>query len=706
MSYLISVRKNTLLFLITIGIINTLLAIIVFIYFNNQQKELLYYSKQNIAKTEFKETYKKLQSEINHYKLILKTLKENKDLIRFINNEKNIFPYLIEDFIDFTKANENIFQLRYLGKDGNEVIRIDKNKDEINIAKNLQNKSDRYYFIKTKSLKDGEVYISDFDLNVENKKIELPFKPTIRVSTPIYKNNNLEGILIINFLASDLLEMIKDKDIFNVYFMDKYGNFLLHPDENKNWSTQRKTHNKVKDEIKNIDTLINKEKVEKNSFDKNLIFYLNKIDLTDNSFYIIYSIKEEIYRKYMEETTSRIAFFFVVLFVLSIPFVFLGAYLQSIRMKILDSLINNIPFPICLKDSKGLFLLVNDSLVKLYGFTSKEQLIGKKSYDFIDKHLPHTSKQRDIDVLKKQKIKFVDTIILKNNKKLYYDTRIIKLSFLGLFNKTYILSIAIDITAMKTLNHKLEDKVSEELEKRLRTEKLLTEKAKLAEMGNMIDNIIHQWKQPLSIIKVTSQALELNLEMHNLTEEQRKNYIQTISENVDFMSETANDFRNFLSPDKTKSEFVIHDCINKILKILFFRFKKNSVELKNNVPKELKVYGYKSELCQVILNILNNALDQFLVNKEISENKEIIIEAILEEKYILLEISDNAGGIEKNDLSKVFDDRFTTKKDKGTGIGLTISKRIIQDSFDGDITVKNKDNGASFIIKIAKESTI
>lgn len=706
MSYLISVRKNTLLFLITIGIINTLLAIIVFIYFNNQQKELLYYSKQNIAKTEFKETYKKLQSEINHYKLILKTLKENKDLIRFINNEKNIFPYLVEDFIDFTKANENIFQLRYLDKDGNEVIRIDKNKDEINIAKNLQNKSDRYYFIKTKSLKDGEVYISDFDLNVENKKIELPFKPTIRVSTPIYKNNNLEGILIINFLASDLLEMIKDKDIFNVYFMDKHGNFLLHPDENKNWSTQRKTYYKVKDEIKNIDTLINKEKSEKDSFDKNLTFYLDKIDLTDNSFYIIYSIKKEIYDTYMKETTNKVAFFFIVLFILSIPFVLLGAYLQSIRMKILDSLINNIPFPICLKDSKGLFLLVNDSLVKLYGFTSKEQLIGKKSYDFIDKHLPHTSKQKDVDVLKKQKIKFVDTIVLKNNKKLYYDTRIIKLSFLGLFNKTYILSIAIDITAMKTLNHKLEDKVSEELEKRVRTEKLLTEKAKLAEMGNMIDNIIHQWKQPLSIIKVTSQALELNLEMHNLTEEQRKNYILTISENVDFMSETATDFRNFLSPDKIKSEFIIHDCINKILKILFFRFKKNSVELKNNVPKELKVYGYKSELCQVILNILNNALDQFLINKEISENKEIIIEAILEEKYILLEISDNAGGIEKNDLSKVFDDRFTTKKDKGTGIGLTISKRIIQDSFDGDITVKNKDNGASFIIKIAKESTI
>ncbi|AXH12452.1 ATP-binding protein [Halarcobacter bivalviorum] len=706
MSYLISVRKNTLLFLITIGIINTLLAIIVFIYFNNQQKELLYYSKQNIAKTEFKETYKKLQSEINHYKLILKALKENKDLNRFINNEKNIFPYLVEDFIDFTKANENIFQLRFLDKDGNEIIRIDKNNEEINIAKNLQNKSDRYYFIKTKSLKDGEVYISDFDLNVENKRIELPFKPTIRVSTPIYKNDKLEGILIINFLASDLLKMIKDKDIFNVYFMDKYGNFLLHPDENKNWSTQRKTYYKVEDEIKNINTLINKEKSEKGSFDKNLIFYLNKIDLTDNSFYIIYSIKKEIYDTYMKETTEKVAFFFIVLFVLSIPFVLLGAYLQSIRMKILDSLINNIPFPICLKDNKGLFLLVNDSLVKLYGFTSKEQLIGKKSYDFIDKHLPHTSKQRDIDVLKKQKVKFVDTIVLKNNKKLYYDTRIIKLSFLGLFNKTYILSIAIDITAMKTLNQKLEEKVSEELDKRIRTEKLLTEKAKLAEMGNMIDNIIHQWKQPLSIIKVTSQALELNLEMHNLTEEQRKNYILTISENVDFMSETATDFRNFLSPDKIKSEFVIHDCINKILKILFFRFKKNSVELKNNVPKELRVYGYKSELCQVILNILNNALDQFLVNKEISENKEIIIEAILEEKYILLEISDNAGGIEKEDLSKVFDDRFTTKKDKGTGIGLTISKRIIQESFDGDITVKNKDNGASFIIKIAKESTI
>ncbi|XPV54032.1 MAG: PAS domain-containing protein [Halarcobacter ebronensis] len=433
MSYITSIRKNTFLFLLTIGIINTVLALIVFLYIQNKQNELLYYSKLDVAKTEFKETNRKINTEINHYKLVLNTIKENKDLIRFLNGEKNIIKYLNEDFADFVKANENIFQLRLINKEGNEIVRIDKEGGITKTIKNLQNKAKRYYFKKTMNLPKGKFYISNFDLNVEHGKIEVPFKPTIRISTPIYKNNSFEGIIIINFLAHDLITSIKDKESFDVYFMDNKNNFLLHPDENKSWSTQRGTNYKVKYEIPNILELIQNKNTK--AIDKKLLYYVNSIDITDNKFYIIYSIKEQLYDAYMEEATRNIILFFVVIFLFSIPFVFIGAYFQSIRMEILDRLINNIPFPICLKDKNGVFLLVNESLIKLYGCTSKKQLIGKKSYEFTHRSLPYTSKEKDNDVLKKQKIKFVDTITLKNNKKLYYDTRIIKISFLDFLIK-------------------------------------------------------------------------------------------------------------------------------------------------------------------------------------------------------------------------------------------------------------------------------
>ena len=699
MSYITSKKKNILLFLITIGIINTLLAIVTYFYMNNKQYDYLYKSKLDLAQLEFEKTNEKLNNEINHYKLILNTLKENKDLKRFLDKEKNIYPYLVEDYFDFLKANNNIEQLRFIDEKGNEQIRLDKKDGNIINVKNLQNKRNRYYFKRTISLKENETYISNLDLNVENDEIEIPYKPTIRVSTPIYNKEILRGILIINFNAKELINTIKNKRDFDVYYMDNKDNFLLHPDNKKNWSTQLGNNYKVKDEIKNINWLVNNNKINKKAKDKNNIFYLYKIDITDDDFFIIYSIKKEIYDKYMEKESKDILMFFLYVFILSVPFVLLGAYMQSIRMNILDSLINNIPFPICLKDKEGRFLIVNDSLVKLYGYTSKKHLLGKSSYDFEHNNLPCSSIQKDKEVIEKNKIRSKDSVIINDKKKIYYDTRIIKISFFGILNKIYILGIAIDITDIKILNDKLKEKVNEEVNKRLSTEKILIEKTKLAEMGNMIDNIIHQWKQPLSVIKVTSQALEFNEDIKNLSDKQKKEYLQTIIENVNFMSETADDFRNFLSSDKVKSTFLIHQCINKIYKILFFRFKKNNTNFINNTPIDLAIDGYKSEFCQVILNILNNALDQFESKK--IENQQIMIDTTIHNNYIVINIEDNAGGIEKENISKIFDERFSSKKENGTGIGLTICKKIIKKSFEGDIQAENKNNGACFNIRIS-----
>lgn len=160
------------------------------------------------------------------------------------------------------KANSSIFQIRYIDSLGDEKIRIDRDLNKtIFEPKKLQNKSNRYYFLQTKKLKKDEFFISSLDLNVENKKIEIPFRPTLRVSTPVYLNNIFEGILIINFNAKQLIKKVTNSKLFDIYYMDKDKNFLIHPNEDKSWSTQLGTNYKVKDEISNIDSLIKSKKM-------------------------------------------------------------------------------------------------------------------------------------------------------------------------------------------------------------------------------------------------------------------------------------------------------------------------------------------------------------------------------------------------------------------------------------------------------------
>lgn len=696
MDYSISAKKNAYLFIIIVGILNTLIALTMYFYLKDSLTQSLYKKNIELAKLEFQKTKKEINKDINHYKLILDTLKNNTYFEDYIKNNENLEKKdLVEhDFRTLSKTNSDIFQIRYLDKKGLEKIRIDKINNQIIAPKILQDKSDRYYFQKTKSLKNNEFYISDFDLNIENGKIEIPYKPTIRVATPIFNNSSFHGILIINYNAQGLIDYIREKHIFNVYYMDDNRNFLLHPSDEKCWSSQLKTQYKVKDEIKNIDELI-----DNNLNDKNWIYYINKVSITDKDFFIIYSVKKEFYEAEEKQLKQEIFLIFFIIFLVTLPIVIVGSYLQTFQMKILETLIDSVPFPIVLKNKKGHFILINNALVKLYGFQRKEDLLGRNSYEFFSRKLPYSNKEIDKRVLSNKKLKFEDCIFTQN-KKLFFDTRLVKITFLGLLNKDFILGIAIDITELKELNFQLEKKVEEEVSNRIETEKQLTKKVKLAQIGNLIDNIILQWEQPLNLISLSIQAIEIDYENDNINPKETLEKLNIIKNNTNLLFNTTKDFKVFLSLKNGIELFKVSDTILIIERILQGRLNSNYIKLENNVNEKLTLKGLKDEFSQVILNILSNSLDEFESTKKVFKEKVIYIKAYEKNNHCYIKIKDTAGGIQEEFIDKIFENKFTSKNKEALGIGLSISKEIIEDSFKGKIKAYNEDFGAVIEIEI------
>lgn len=253
----------------------------------------------------------------------------------------------------------------------------------------------------------------------------------------------------------------------------------------------------------------------------------------------------------------------------------------------------------------------------------------------------------------------------------------------------------------------LELLVKDELERRLEVErkqkeqeKLLIQQSKMAAMGELLSIIAHQWKQPLSIISIITNLMEMHIrEKSEMSKEEQLKYIKEIQEQVKFMSETLNDFKQFFKPSKSRKEFLLIDAINDTLKLINKQLQVEGVRLdiKDN-SNNVAIYGFKSELIHVLINILNNALD-VMKEREVEE-KRISIELYCDNNDAVIEIEDSGGGIEKDVVEKIFEPYFTTKGDKGTGIGLSLCKLIITDHFSGSIYVKNGQYGARFIIKI------
>ncbi len=252
----------------------------------------------------------------------------------------------------------------------------------------------------------------------------------------------------------------------------------------------------------------------------------------------------------------------------------------------------------------------------------------------------------------------------------------------------------------KKLNSNLEQKVILETSKQKEQEQLLIQQTRLAAMGEMIGNIAHQWRQPLNALGLVLQNLKFSYDIGELNENMMSKSINKATMLTNSMSKTIDDFRNFFKPNKAKEEFSINENVFKAIELVESTFEHHHIKLEKHFSlEEPKFYGFPNEFSQVILNILTNAKDAIFENK--IENPLVIVQTKIEDSNILISIKDNGKGISEEIINKIFEPYFTTKDEsKGTGIGLYMSKLIIENNMGGKIEVKNDDEGAIFTIKL------
>ncbi|RXK13476.1 hypothetical protein CP965_06645 [Halarcobacter mediterraneus] len=263
---------------------------------------------------------------------------------------------------------------------------------------------------------------------------------------------------------------------------------------------------------------------------------------------------------------------------------------------------------------------------------------------------------------------------------------------------------------LQDLNENLEIKIKEEVEKNREKDKAIIQQGRYAALGEMIGNIAHQWRQPLSAILSTTTSMQLQMQLNIATKEDINKTLESIVKYVKFLNQTIEDFRNFFRKDKELVIFNILDVMNNSLSITSAVYKNSQIKVLFDIPKkEFTTKGFESELSQVFLNILNNAKD-ILREKDLKE-KYVLIKIYEHNNTNVIKIYDNAGGVPSGIKDKIFDPYFTTKhKSQGTGIGLYMSKDIIEKHMNGSLTVTNSDFfveekhffGACFKIELPK----
>lgn len=253
---------------------------------------------------------------------------------------------------------------------------------------------------------------------------------------------------------------------------------------------------------------------------------------------------------------------------------------------------------------------------------------------------------------------------------------------------------------LKALNDSLFMKVQCGIQEAKQKDKKILEQAKLARIGSMISMIAHQWRQPLTQLSSILMELETATRFKKVDENHIYSAIEKSDKMIEFMSNTIDDFRNFYKPDKIKEEFLVSQACSKAINIIDATLKNFGIKLNVNIKNDKKVYGYPTEFAQVILNLLSNAKD-ILVEKEIKNPR---IDMSIDSKGVLsiITIKDNAGGIDEKNQELIFDPYYSTKdSSKGTGLGLYISKLIIERNMGGELSVYNDEEGAVFKIIIA-----
>jgi len=343
----------------------------------------------------------------------------------------------------------------------------------------------------------------------------------------------------------------------------------------------------------------------------------------------------------------------------------------------------------------------NDTFVRMFEQeNNRNKLIGRPILDIIPQKEHNSTTTQLIQKLQQAQDKYITFEWLYKNryKEVVYIE--VKMSPMKLNGNLVVQAIFRDITKRKKaeleiirLNETLEEMVATEVEKNRIKDKQLLQQTKLAQMGEMISMIAHQWRQPLSAISSVAISVNLKAQMDKLDKQTTIDATNKIAQYTKHLSETIDDFRNFFRQNKEKHYTSYTELINSVLRIVETSIINKDIEIIQELNSTVTFKTYINEVKQVLLNLIKNAED-VLLEREI-ENPKIFIESY---EHTLI-IRDNAGGIPEDIIDKIFDPYFSTKEEKtGTGLGLYMSKTIIEEHCGGKLTVYNDKDGAVFKI--------
>lgn len=388
---------------------------------------------------------------------------------------------------------------------------------------------------------------------------------------------------------------------------------------------------------------------------------------------------------------------------------FMEEIIRELRLYKLIS--ENSPASIIVTDNEGLIQYVNDRFTRLTGY-SKEEACGKNPRILKSGKTPQSTYDKLWKTISSGNEWQGEFINRKKNGDYYWENARISPVKDQEGNIINYIAIKENITEkkkideqLKELNRTLEERVTQEIRKRRHQEHLLIEQSKLASMGEMLGAIVHQWRQPLNALGLLLQDIPDAYEYGEIDQTYIDSIVAKGLVQIQYMSSTVDDFRNFFLPSKKRIPFDVIDAIGSSVSLVYPQMKSNCIEIsvKHGSKQTIETLGFPNEFKQVVINLLANSRDAILEKRKIPDFKDkvgyIDVQVYEEKEFVAVDISDNGIGFNDNDTSKIFESYFTTKQ-HGTGIGLYMSKKIIEENMDGSIIASKGEHGAVFSVKL------
>lgn len=558
-------------------------------------------------------------------------------------------------------------------------------------------------------------------------KYDMTFKSMV----PIFSDNEMIGIFEVITHFNSISKRLEDNSIDSVIIANKkYIKKLIFPLTKKFVGEYYIANMNAKDEIINTLEQNDIEKILQSKdylILKDRLVVVQAIELKNLAvgFAIMTKKLDEIDIKSIEIAKKRLISY-VIFFIVLVGILFLLAtyYFYTLDIKKLNKDLEKNLQKIknqekknqtILDSQKNIIVITNgvklqNANKQLFAFFEEYSSLNefKKDYDcicetFIDMDDDSYVKDKDYDgknwaeyILSKPQRKF--NAAIKKGDKIHHFTLNVTLTHFDNEESPFIIVTLTDITKLIENNIKVKEK-----------DRLLFQQNKMASMGEMLSNIAHQWRQPLSMISGISSSMIVKKELNLLEMEEINSSCERILKNTEYLSKTIEDFRNFFKQEKQKDNFNILKSINENLNLLKDRLKEENIEIILDVDKEAEIFGFKNEFQQAILNILNNSIDAFNLGNNI--HRKLIL---ISYNNKILSIKDSAGGIKEEILDKIFEPYFTTKhQTQGTGIGLYMTQEILTKHMNCNLDVKNSTfdyenntyKGVNFIIEFKDKST-